>query len=162
MSQTALCTAEQEHVSLQECPYEQSAEQPRISFDALDSLPLRCLPGDLPATTKQILVDATTELTHEGARGSAARRILARDVQLARVQLRQLEALRLITLKTYINDCSGSDRRVRLLERLVNNQHRRLLASLDALVRLDPAPVAVRVTAAQAAVVIDQSRTNNK
>ena len=157
MHRLSICKTKEEQSALQECPGEQCTPAPsRVGIDSLDALPLRCLPGELPTGAREILTEAVTALASEGARGPAAKRLLSRDIQLARVQLRQVEALRSLTLKQYING-SGSERRVRLLERLVENQHRRLLASLDALARLDPAPIGVRITAAQAAVHIDQT-----
>jgi hypothetical protein len=94
----------------------------------------------------------TTALSTEGARGPACRRLLARDVQAARVQLRYLEGLRNVVLSRYASG-KGSPERLKVLEKLVDNQHRRMLAAIDTLSRLDPAPAAVKISARQAAVV---------
>ena len=69
-------------------------------------------------------------------------------------QLRIVQGLKGIILKKVSEGREGTHR-LKTLERLADNEHRRLLASIEALARLDSSPI-VRVVAHQAAVVVGQ------
>ena len=136
----------------------QSASTPteeRVGFDAIDRLPLAA--GPLPeiyAVAGRNATVAATAIYREGARGPAIRRLLARDIVLSRSQLRVAQGLKGVVLKKVSEGREGTHR-LRTLERLVDNEHRRLLASIEALARLDSSPV-IRVVAHQAAVMVGQ------
>jgi len=124
----------------------------RVGFDAIDSLPVSQIAPLLRDASMDHMVGAATQLTEQGGRGAAARRLLARDVELARVQLRWYEAMLANVMKT------GTEKRIRLYLQMVDGLHRRMLASLELLGRLEsPAPV-VQVRAHQAAVVVERER----
>jgi hypothetical protein len=142
------------HLVGSDCPRDAAGDERLVGLDRLDALPTRTLLDEIAEASKETLSDAITALSREGGRGPAARRLLARDVQLARVQLRSVEALRNIALRQ-LAEGKGSEKRVALLEKLVESQHKRMLAALECLSRTDPSPpVAVKIQAYQAAVRI--------
>jgi hypothetical protein len=111
------------------------------------------LPDFVLAQAEPAMSRLATDLAAEGARGGAARRLLARDVAIRRARLRYLEGLQAVHLKRAANDATALQQAV-AIDKLVEAEHRRLLASLDALARLEPQPAAVHVRAHQAAVVV--------
>lgn len=131
------------------------APAPLVDLDPIDQLPLRTLPPEIHEAAAPTLTRATTAICEEGADGPACRRLLARDITLARIQVRVLEGRRNIELENYLRG-SGSERRVRLLDHLVSTQHRRLLASMDLLGRLSCTSPTIRISAHRAAVVIGE------
>lgn len=141
----------------QSVPNPLPATAPRVGLDQLDRLPLNTLPEDVAVAAQPTLIDSVTAITTEGPRGPALRRLLARDAVLARSQLRFLEGVRNLELQRYLKG-TVSERRVEVLERLANAQHRRLLATIDAMVRLDGAAATIHVSAHQAAVVVGQTK----
>jgi hypothetical protein len=75
--------------------------EPPIGLDPIDNLPVRLLSKEIAKAADPTLRPAITEIHREGARGPALRRLLCRDIVLARVQLRSLEALRNAEMKRY-------------------------------------------------------------
>jgi len=127
----------------------------RVGFDAIDRLPLAVGPlPDVLAVAGRNASEAASSIFQEGARGAAIRRLLARDIILSRSQLRVAQGLKGVLLKKVSEGREGTHR-LNTLERMVDNEHRRLLASIEALARLDSSPV-IRVVAHQAAVMVGQ------
>jgi hypothetical protein len=108
-------------------------------LDAPDVACWRMLPpqllqlGDIPTQGE------SKELFDEGVRGkgaTAARSLLARDVALARVRLRWYE-LQLDYNLQNISDGPRREQRIALLGKLVDQQHRRMLATMELMARLE-------------------------
>ncbi len=150
----ALEPTEHRQSLLSEFPDEQGDPTVRVGLDALDRLPIKVLPEAVGRAALQTLAAATTAISIEGARGAACRRLLAREIQLARVQLRVFQGL-LNSELTSGKMGPKANNRIRLLERIVDRQHRRLMATIDQLARLDPPAPAVHVSAHQAAVLVE-------
>ncbi|MDD5308327.1 MAG: hypothetical protein PHU25_13480 [Deltaproteobacteria bacterium] len=129
-------------------------------LDAPDVACWRMLPpqllqlGDIPTQGE------SKELFDEGVRGkgaTAARSLLARDVALARVRLRWYE-LQLDYNLQNISDGPRREQRIALLGKLVDQQHRRMLATMELMAKLEaagtPTPV-FKVSADTAAFQIN-------
>ena len=124
---------------------------PPPRLPALDAAALAGLPHGFEQLAEDGAAQLAHDLTVQGGRGSAARAALARDVVVSAARLRCLQAEQATAM--------GSEDLVRVtrLDRLIDSEHRRWMASLDALARLDPAPIsAVRITAHQAAVTVNR------
>lgn len=130
---------------------------PQVGFDPADELPLRLLPEEFTKAAGATLRAATTEIAQQGASGPACRRMLSRDIMLARTQLRFLEGAR-NTVLGHLLQGKNAEKRLKLLEQLVDQQHRRLLASINTLARLSAGSTVVRINAHQAAVVMGDQR----
>lgn len=130
----------------------------RVGYDRLDSAPIATMPAELRAATEPTLIAATTEIAKQGARGDACRRVLARTVVLARVELRYRQSLLNVVLEKYASG-RGSERQVRTLERLVAGSHRRLIEAVDCLNRLGAASVALQINAVHADVSVASGET---
>ena len=130
---------------------------PLVGCDPVDLLDLKTLPEPVRKAAQPTFKMTTTALASEGGRGPAARRLLARDVNLGRVRLRYYEGLLNLAVQDLVEG-RGSERRVRTLERLADGQHRRLLGSLELLARMDTPTASVRVVAHQAAVMVSTER----
>ena len=118
--------------------------KPRVGLDGLDQLPAATIPKRLMEGSMRSLLDGINAIADEGPRGPAMIRLLARDVQLARAQLRFREAIfNREAERIFLGQ--GDPRMLEIAERLVAGQHRRLLESIDMLSRLDRNRVAPRV-----------------
>lgn len=125
----------------------------RVGYDDVDSMPMAVLPREVQAAAAPTLISATTEIARQGARGEACRRLMARTVVLARVELRYRQSLLNVVLEKYASG-RGSERQVRTLEKLVAGAHRRLIEAVDCLNRLGAASVALQINAVHADVSV--------
>lgn len=132
-------------------------KKPTITISSIDSFPLANLPEKIANAVLPTLSPASAELFEQGARGPACRKLLAREIQLARIQLRVLEGMLNILLG---NSGTGnrSERRLRTVGQLVHQAHSRMMAAIDQLARLDHSTPTIRIQADQAAVVLDGGR----
>jgi hypothetical protein len=124
-----------------------------VGFDAVDGLAYRTL-DELVDVAEPTLREAATSICAEGAAGPALRRLIVRDVLASRTNLRFAQGARNLELRRYL---SGSDNKSRLetLERIVDNEHRRLLASTNVLTSLERTASRVSISAKQAAVYFE-------
>lgn len=125
----------------------------RVVLDTMDKVAVSSTLPEVLECTEGHLVGTATDLTNEGGRGAAARRLLARDIATGRVILRYHQSL----LNNMVNKmCKGqaSDKLVKVLGRIVDAEHRRMITSLELLARLDSPAPAISVRANQAAVLI--------
>jgi hypothetical protein len=132
-------------------PVTKPASTPRSVLDKFDRLPQSTLPDFLARGGLDDLLRSIDTLASEGAHGPAARELLARDVQLARAQVRFRESALNIEVERFIQG-HGDSQRVTLMEKLVSGAHRRLLESLELFLALDrgsQARITVRAEAAQ-------------
>jgi hypothetical protein len=132
----------------EECQLTRPVRSPqRVGLDGLDRLPVVSIPELFVDTAMAPLLEATTALAAEGPRGDAARRMLARDIQIARAQLRYREVVLNIETERFLYG-AGDPRRLEIAERLVSGQHRRLLDAFEMFLRLEHgAPVRFRIHA---------------
>ncbi len=115
----------------------QSPEPKSVGFHFLDILPFETLPEPVRRqNTYDVMCATVTALFAEGGRGPAAKRLLSRDCVLGKNQLRYLQSIFNVELSSYLKN-GGDSKRVELLERLVESQHRRMLASLNRLGAMD-------------------------
>jgi hypothetical protein len=133
---------------------------PRVALDELDALVYELIPpvvrGGVEA--KEILTAQVSGLAAEGARGPTMRRMLAREIGIARASERYVQSLLHAELRKLGQRRGHVERveRVELLARLTDAAHRRLLGVIDRALRLDtPLAPRVRVTAHQAAISIN-------
>lgn len=133
--------------------FPQEEPQPSVGFDAIDRLPVDVLPDSFKQAAQATLAKSATSISNDKDSASI-RRLLARELTLARVQLRFVEGLRNIAIQEY-DSGNGSASRVKMYERLVSSQHDRMMDAITALSRLDPPAPSVRITAGQAAVVFE-------
>jgi hypothetical protein len=146
-----------EHLEPSECHDAAGPEPKRVGFDPADRLVIGSLPEPLSKTLSPTMADALNALNAEGARGAACRRLITRDIQLARAELRHAQALRNLALTRYMEG-NAPVSKVALLERMVAGAHRRMLGAIELLARLDPAPAGVSITANQAAILLEAQR----
>lgn len=140
------------HFAASRCPSQPSA--PTVGLDALDRLSLLAVPDELWAEAHAHSHATATDLAHEGGRGATARRLLARDVVMARVRLRVLQGQHSTLIERATTDPAALRAAVEL-DRLVESEHGRMLRALELLQRCDATPAAaVAVTARQAIVSV--------
>lgn len=154
LARATLTPTEIGHSAAKECPISSPPPPPpTVGLDLLDEFSLIGIPDALQNDVLPALTRTVTALSHEGGRGATTRRLLARDIALARVRLRHSERLQSEALGSAQFDPQAM-RNALQLTRIVEAEHRRLLASIELLIRLDAPPVAaVSVTAKQAMVV---------
>ena len=133
-----------------------------VAYDKLDALPTTILPEVVRNAAKETMLEATNALCKsEQERRQALIRLTARTIQQARIQYRYFEALRTKELDAYLAGRSSA-RRVEILEKIVQQQHRRLFDGLTFMARLDQEQVpSVKVTVdhdSKAAVVFQGER----
>lgn len=124
---------------------------PRIGLDALDELTLKMLPEGVRQVAERTLTDVTTALATEGA-GPTLRRALAREVAICRAELRLVQGLRNRALTRFASG-EVDEHRLLVLERVLNAEHKRWMASIEALSRASGAAATIRVSAQNVAVV---------
>ena len=122
-----------------------ASDSVQLGFNALDTAAILELPADLMDVAKR----TATDLAKEGARGPAARRLLARDVAISQARLRLLQGMASMAVT------KGDLRQARDLDRLIAGEHARLLAALDQLGRIDPAPASIQISATTANVQVN-------
>jgi len=127
--------------------------QPRVVLDTLDKIAVSSTLPIILERTEELMVGTSTDLTAEGGRGAAARRLLARDTATSRVRLRYYQSM-LNHLLRRMCEGAANEKKVGLLERIVDAEHRRMITSLELLARLDSPAPAISVRANQAAVLI--------
>lgn len=130
-------------------------DPPRVGFDCLDELSINTLVENTLRAAQPHLQNATIDLAAEGGRGAAARRLLARDTILARARLRLFQGLRNHALRI-LHKGPSVERRVKVLERVIEGEHRRMLDSLEALARLNSPVPAVQIRTQQTAVLVER------
>jgi len=123
----------------------------RIAILAIDPKLVKARPEIFTYDEAEIASTAR-DLARQGGRGTAARRILAGDVATAKTLLRYYEAL-LTSLLRRVCHGSASEKQVKALERAVSSAHRRMLASMEALARLDSPAPAIHVSNQTAVIV---------
>jgi hypothetical protein len=129
----------------------------RTGLDHLDSLPFASLPPVLLGNGEQTAVDAINSLISEGANGPAMQRLLSREIQISRAELRFAEMIRNLEASKFLRG-TANERRLQLAERLVCDQSRRFIYALDLFTRLNSSPpTRIRVTAHQAIVNVGAS-----
>jgi hypothetical protein len=123
-------------------------QTPPIGFDGIDQLVLDLVPDViLDSGARATIREQLNALAIEGGRGPAARRLLAREVVLARVALRLREVFATHEI-VKLGRGRGDLKKVELFERLVGGAHKRLDSATDRLARLDMAQAPrIRVTA---------------
>jgi hypothetical protein len=123
---------------------------PRVGLDEIDDVAYACIPKAIRGETIRNFLAQISALAVEGGHGGAARRLLAREVALARANLRVRESvanLEIQKLGTHRFDPDTFE----MLEKAVMNAHRRLMISFDHLGRLDAAQAPrIRINANQA------------
>lgn len=127
----------------------------RVGFDPVDLVPMKTSLLELHAVAGINARDMASGLYNEGARGPTCRRMLCRDVVLSRTMLRTTQGLRNIVMRAVAEGREGPER-LRVLEQAVDAEHRRLLASIELLARLEGGSPVVRVSAHRAAIVINE------
>jgi len=129
-----------------------------VALDYLDCQAVsRLLPIVLEKSKSSIEATAMA-LAAEGGRGATARRLLAKEVAITQVRLRYYQSLLSIDVNWLCERRYENERRVRVLERIVAAEHRRLVTSLELLSRLDSPAPAITVRANQAAFVVGGTR----
>ena len=99
---------------------------------------------------KRSMMDAATAMAAEGARGKAMARLLSREIQLSRSQLRFAELIRNTVAKQFMAGAANA-RRLEAADKFVAGQHRRLLAAIETFSRIGVGlPPRLSVTARQA------------
>ena len=130
--------------------------EPRVAFDALDQLPLTTTMPELVAIAGKSNMDVATAIYHEGVRGPATRRLLARDIVISKSQLRFLQGLRNILVRAGPAAHEAPEVRLQALENLVAAEHRRMMEAINTLARLEGAGPVLKVIAGQAAIQVNQ------
>ncbi len=125
---------------------------PPLRFPHLDGAALEGLPCGFEALAEESVAQLAADLAHQGARGPTARQSIANDAAISIARLRCFQSLQAVALGGGGDDLK---RRVLDLERLIEAEHRRWMAALDMLARMDPAPASVRITANQAAIQVN-------
>ena len=121
-------------------------------WDSFDLGPLAMIPHDvmgnfLGAKTQ----DEAVELFSQGARGKTGRSALAKDVEISRRLARYVQTMLTVHLDQYSHGKS-SERKIRLLDGVLDKAHRRMLAGYEMLLRLEAGPTPMfKVTADTAA-----------
>jgi hypothetical protein len=123
-----------------------------VGLDEIDSTAYVCIPKVIRGDSDQVFLAQVSALAAEGGRGAAMRRLLAREVALARAGLRLRECLANLELQK-LGGRRFDAEKFDLLEKAVQNAYRRLMMSIDRLTRLDAAQAPrIRISAALAQV----------
>lgn len=124
-------------------------------FDSLDLLAIEMLPPEVTRSPRAKLNGAEAiSIFEEGARGATTRSLLAKDISASRMHLRYFGAL-LDHAVERLGRGRGDVKLARFYSDLVDKQHRRLIAGVEALQRLEAAPPArFEVKAHQAAFML--------
>lgn len=126
----------------------------RVGLDSLDRVPFASMPEQILGDAERAVLDAINAMVDEGPRGPAMHRLLAREIQFARAELRFAEALLNIEATQFIRK-SDNVRRLETAARLVADQSRRLLSTIDLFSRIGGgAPTRISVSARNAVVAV--------
>ncbi|HOX57852.1 MAG TPA: hypothetical protein PLC99_13275 [Verrucomicrobiota bacterium] len=147
------------------CPHDEShkvsleASTPDAVLDFLDRLAILKTDSALLERAEPEIAATVIELSNQGGRGLTARRLLSRDIVIDRTRLRYYESLQGEVMRRF---CIGqaSVLQVRTLERMVSGLHRRMLASMELLARMDSPAPAIHFRTNQAAVFIGKASQN--
>lgn len=126
----------------------------RVSLSRVDTLPLKVLPAKLDTPELRASI---SELATAGLSTPAMRRLLARDIELSRTLCRYFTALANTELRDLLRG-KGSNRRVRLLQSVAEQHHRRMLKAIEMLSRLSVAAPAIRVCANNVGIAVQGGR----
>jgi hypothetical protein len=140
---------------------ENSGEALKLGFDKLDSISIKTIIPDALNAAQPYLSYTATCLAAEGGRGATARRLLARDISLARVRLRLYQSLLNIELGN-LHKNMRAEQRLKTLERVIEGQHRMMLEAMEALARLDSPAPAIQVRVHQAAMFLERGEYNGQ
>lgn len=144
MAQAGVVATDQLAPSLSSAP-----ATPPARLSNLDAAGLEGLPAGFEHLAEESVPQLAADLGRQGARGAAARQLLAADAAVSLARLRCLQSAQALAF-------SGNDlRRALELDRLADAAHRRMIESLDLLARLDPPPQAIRISAHQAAIQVN-------
>ena len=110
-----------------------------VAPDELDAAAVLLTPPQLSRCPEALLRNEVRELAARGMRGSLGRSILARDLSISRIHLRQLQVLFSHSINK-LGQGKGDEKRLRLLGDLVARQHRMMTTSAELLLRLDSVP----------------------
>lgn len=150
---TSMDTRQSEPMTLsRDCPI------PPVSLDEIDGTAYACIPTAIRSDTAKVFLAQVSALAAEGGRGAAMRRLLSREVALARAGLRLRECLANLELKK-LGTHRFDPNTFEMLEKAVKSAHRRLMSAVDHLARLDVAQAPrIRISAAQAQVNVGVSQ----
>jgi len=125
-------------------------------WDSVDLTPLAVVPSEvMNGTWGAKTHNQAADIFREGVRGRTARSELAKDIEINRRMLRHAQTFLAVHLDLLTRGRS-SEARVKLLDRVVERAHRRLISSVQMLASLEatPAPT-VKIRADRAAFAID-------
>ena len=126
----------------------------RVGLDSLDQLPFASMPEQILGDARATTIASINAMVVEGPRGLAVQRLIAREIQLARAELRFAEAIFNTEATKFIRR-NDNMRRLETAVRLLAVQHRRLLSDLDLFARLGGgAPTRISVSARNAVVAV--------
>ena len=134
-------------------------KRPQVGFSPLERLPVDLMPDELCSKADRLGMALTaTEIYEQAESGSSPntiKRILSRQITSSRKQIAFFESLRTFAVTRMVQGKLAYESWVKLFDRLADGEHKRLLASIDTLQKLQTQP-AVNIRARQAAVMIDQ------
>lgn len=130
------------------------------AWDSVDLTPLAVVPTDvMGGTWGSKIYNQAADIYREGVRGRTARSELAKDIEINRRALRHAQTFLTVHLDL-LSRGRANERRVKLLDQVVERAHRRLIASYQLLANLEAAPApTLRISADKAAFAIDARST---
>ena len=130
-----------------------------LGFSPLERLPVDLMPDALCSKADRQGIKLTAAEIYEqaqaGSSPNAVKRMLSRMIATSRKELAFVESMRTFAITEMVGGKPSLVEWVRLFEQLAEKEHKRLLASIDTLARLQTPP-AVNIRARQAAVMINQ------
>ena len=136
-------------------PLQDGASLPaRVSLSRVDTLPLKVLPAKLDTAELRASI---SELATAGLSTPAMRRLLARDVEISRTLCRYFTALANTELRELLRG-NGSNRRVRLLQTVAEQHHRRMLKAVELMSRLSVAAPSIRICGENVGIALQGGR----
>ena len=126
---------------------------PNVGMSKVDSLPLKTLPAPLHSVSQECLKESLSVLVSEGVHGHAFRRLLVRDIELARIQCRFFTGLVNAAIEELLAG-KVKEKRVRLLQDLAEQHHRRMIKSIELLARISSSCPSIRVHAHQVGISV--------
>ena len=138
---------------------DEKPKPPTVGFSRLERLPVGLMPDELCSKADRLGMALTaTEIYEQAEAGSspkAIKRILSRQITSSRKQVAFFESLRTFAVTRMVQGKLAYESWVKLFDRLADGEHKRLLASIDTLQKLQTPP-SVNIRARQAAVLVDQ------
>jgi len=137
---------------------EKSPEGGFAPWDSLDLLALEMIPPEIKKSdVSRLNVSEAHELFSEGMRGRTARSLLAKDLSASRMHTRFYQSLLDHQVELLARN-KGDVKKARFYNELVAQQHRRMVATADLMLRTErqPAP-SFRVSAEQAAFLVESN-----